>query len=565
MRSVTVRLDDLRTTILCLGYVGENEHTRINIDAKKMYDQYPTASASLTVCPPAGESYPAVITRDGDMVIWDITDSDLVAEGSGEIQLSFTQGETVAKTFIGRFKVSRSLVPTGDIPSGLDDFLTRAGAAMTAIPETIDEALAEAKASGEFDGADGQDGQDGADGFSPIATVTKSGNKATISITDANGTTTAEVTDGADGAPGQDGAPGIDGFSPRATVSKSGSTATITITDAAGTTTAQISDGESADIIDDTAGAGDTDKVWSADKSSSLLTEINSRPEVKDSTKTGVDLDVSDPSGNVILRMKNGHIMTKEFDSSVVSENKSSSAVADLDVSDVNGNVIARLKDGNIETKNFKSNLIRQLTGLKWSVIGDSLTEHNIRATKNYHDYIAEETGITVNNMGHSGCGYAKVGGYGKNFIGIAGEIPSDTDVITVFGSGNDMSAGLSLGDVTDTGTSTLCGCINETLDVIYESYPLVPLGVVTPTPWKNSEPSDGTTTMSQYCEKIVQICALRGIPCLDLYHSSLLHPDDADFRDIAYSHDEGDGVHPDENGHKIIAPRFRQFLFSLI
>lgn len=52
-------------------------------------------------------------------------------------------------------------------------------------------------------GQDGADGAPGADGFSPIATVTKSGDTATISITDANGTTTATVTDGADGAAGQ--------------------------------------------------------------------------------------------------------------------------------------------------------------------------------------------------------------------------------------------------------------------------------------------------------------------------------------------------------------------------
>ena len=39
-------------------------------------------------------------------------------------------------------------------------------------------------------------GEAGADGFSPVATVTKSGDTATISITDAEGTTTATVTDG---------------------------------------------------------------------------------------------------------------------------------------------------------------------------------------------------------------------------------------------------------------------------------------------------------------------------------------------------------------------------------
>ena len=41
-------------------------------------------------------------------------------------------------------------------------------------------------------------GQDGDDGYSPTATVTKSGDTATITITDVNGTTTATVTDGSD-------------------------------------------------------------------------------------------------------------------------------------------------------------------------------------------------------------------------------------------------------------------------------------------------------------------------------------------------------------------------------
>lgn len=51
-------------------------------------------------------------------------------------------------------------------------------------------------------GATGANGQDGADGYSPTATVTKSGDTATISITDKNGTTTATVSDGTDGTNG---------------------------------------------------------------------------------------------------------------------------------------------------------------------------------------------------------------------------------------------------------------------------------------------------------------------------------------------------------------------------
>lgn len=93
------------------------------------------------------------------------------------------------------------------------------------------------------DGTDGTDGQDGQDGYSPTATVSKSGDTATISITDKDGTTTASIKDGVDGTDGQD---GQDGYSPTANVTKSGATATITITDKNGTTTATVTDGTGA-------------------------------------------------------------------------------------------------------------------------------------------------------------------------------------------------------------------------------------------------------------------------------------------------------------------------------
>jgi len=275
MRTATVRLDDLRTTVLNLGYVGENEHTQIRIDSKKMFEQYPTASPSLTVSPPEGESYPAVIERDGDIVIWTITDSDLIHGGEGELQLSFTTGEVVAKTYIGRFKVSRSIMPTGEIPEGIDDFLTRAGAALTAIPETIDEALAEAKASGEFDGPAGpagQDGTDGQDGYSPTATVSKSGKVATITITDKNGTTTAQISDGEGGGTGD-----YADLTNKPQIAGVTLTGNVSLNDLGAAAESDIP--VLTSLIDDTAGSGDTNKVWSADKSASLLSQINDKYE----------------------------------------------------------------------------------------------------------------------------------------------------------------------------------------------------------------------------------------------------------------------------------------------
>lgn len=280
MRSVSVRLEDLRTMILNIGFVGENEHKRFIIDCKKMFDQYPHAAASMTVQPPEGEAYPAVIERDGDFVIWDVTDSDLACEGDGELQLAFTAEPHIAKSYIGKTKVCRSLVPTGDVPSGIDDFLTRAGAALTAIPETIDEALAEAKESGEFDGDDG---------YSPsVATAEITGGHR-ITITDRAGDHSVDVLDG---APGEDGQDGRDGVSPAIAVSEITGGHRVTVTDAAGVDTFDVLDGVKGDTgatgpqgpkgdpgevnIDDTAGAGDTDVTFSADKLTTELSDLKS-------------------------------------------------------------------------------------------------------------------------------------------------------------------------------------------------------------------------------------------------------------------------------------------------
>ena len=49
-----------------------------------------------------------------------------------------------------------------------------------------------------------------------------------------------------------------------------------------------------------------------------LKSAIQQLPPVRDSLKTGVDLDVSDENGNVILRSKDGDILTKWFDSANV-------------------------------------------------------------------------------------------------------------------------------------------------------------------------------------------------------------------------------------------------------
>jgi len=202
--------------------------------------------------------------------------------------------------------------------------------------------------------------------------------------------------------------------------------------------------------------------------------------------------------------------------------------------------------------------------GKKWVCVGDSLTAENIRTTKHYFDYVADVTGITVVNMGYSGSGYARLSNENHAFYQRISDCPTDADVVTIFGSFNDIGAGLPLGTVNDTGTDTLAGCINTTITNLQTVIPLVNLGIVAPTPWATAVPATSGEDFN-YVEMIKAICAKRSIPYLDLWRESNLRPWDADFRALAYSKDDGNGTHPDEEGHKIIAPRFKAFLETLL
>lgn len=99
--------------------------------------------------------------------------------------------------------------------------------------------------------------------------------------------------------------------------------------------------------------------------------DVLKMPRVLETTETDPDLDITDENGAVILRLEDGHIKTKHFDSeeaatkeeikdvSKMPTTKSSTeSGVDLDVADESGNVILRLKDGHIKTKYFNSERI---------------------------------------------------------------------------------------------------------------------------------------------------------------------------------------------------------------
>ena len=345
MRTVSVRVEDLKKIVIPIGFVGENLHTKVIIDSTKVFADYPDAIATMTVQPAAGAAYPAVVVRNGNAVEWDVSDSDLVNVGRGEIQLSFTVDEVIAKSYIGMVRVERSILPAGEVPEPIDDWMNRAETALseidglTASAETLaagSSATAEIaiveghknialgipkgdKGDKGDKGNTGAKGEDGADGFSPTVGVSSITGGHRLTITDANGTQTVDVMDGDKGdtgngiasvalnddytltinytngqsytttsirgAKGDKGNTGATGATPAFSIGTvttgaagSSAAATITGTAAAPVLNLTIPRGNPGDAtIDDTAGAGDTTKVWSADKSSQLKSAIENQ------------------------------------------------------------------------------------------------------------------------------------------------------------------------------------------------------------------------------------------------------------------------------------------------
>jgi len=233
---------NLKNSVLQIGFVGENDRTRVVFECKTVFDEYPSAVPSLAV--KFGTTYPAIVSVDGSDVIWDVKSTDLVQEGEGEIQLTFSVGEVVAKSYIGKIAVKRSLMPSGERPDQIDDWITEANTILGSIPGTIDAALQEAKDSGDFKGDPGEDGEDG---VSPIVSVADITGGHRVTITDATGSRTVDVMDGKEGDPGKPGEDGTDGISPTVSVTPITDGNQITITDKTGPHIFTVMDGKKGD------------------------------------------------------------------------------------------------------------------------------------------------------------------------------------------------------------------------------------------------------------------------------------------------------------------------------
>ena len=188
----------------------------------------------------------------------------------------------------------------------------------------------------------------------------------------------------------------------------------------------------------------------------------------------------------------------------------------------------------------------------KICLFGDSLTEVNSTASKNWTK-LMEDAGFVIQNLAKGGTGFARATQADGRYADQISFVDNGTTIIGVSGSFNDLAVSLPMGDVTDTGNTTICGYINQFFNSLMTMYPTIPIICYVMTPWGTANYNDSKT--KEYAEKLEEICKMNNIPFKSLLTCSTLRPWQEANRQYYYN---TDAVHPNNEGYKII---FRHLL----
>ena len=210
----------------------------------------------------------------------------------------------------------------------------------------------------------------------------------------------------------------------------------------------------------------------------------------------------------------------------------------------------------------------------KIAFIGDSITAGvGVTGSKAYHMYISETgdftclnygigstgwylnaTGSVLSGLGNEGVGVAVDATGNNNFKNMISKIDSTCDAVVIFGGTNDYGGGVTM--------SELDTSIRFVLNYIQTNYPT--MGILVLTPIHRAFPNDVSgevantqgLKLSDYVNKIKNVCAEYAVQCVDLYTSSGLNPENLTNKTTYFT----DGIHPNTAGHKKIASQILDY-----
>lgn len=203
------------------------------------------------------------------------------------------------------------------------------------------------------------------------------------------------------------------------------------------------------------------------------------------------------------------------------------------------------------------------MANVKWLALGDSITNVNQSSPNNYYVRIVNTYGLNGTNLAYAGAGWKHQ--WGINAINDQiNMITSKPDIMTIMAGINDVSNyANALGEVTDTTSDTICGCINIALNNLYGKYPDIRLGIMSPEPngsWSN----DSANLLTNFIAKLEEICLIRSIPYLNMLHCNLRPWANQIGNNKTECYYNGDGTHPNDAGNALIYKKVYEFLRTL-
>lgn len=206
--------------------------------------------------------------------------------------------------------------------------------------------------------------------------------------------------------------------------------------------------------------------------------------------------------------------------------------------------------------------LITSLKGKKWAVIGDGQTEENSHKTVFFPNLVSSVFGIsTVLNYGEDGSTITRKTKQETDSICVrAAMIPSDVDIITVFGGMEDMRQNMTLGKFGNTDTTTFYGALESLCSSLVQRFPGKPMFFVTPISYASPLVNKSGISMKLFATAVCEVCAKYSIPVLDMYSGGSIYMPLTGQK--AYF--SQDGVYLNDNAQRHFANAIVNFLLTL-
>lgn len=152
--------------------------------------------------------------------------------------------------------------------------------------------------------------------------------------------------------------------------------------------------------------------------------------------------------------------------------------------------------------------------------------------------------------------------GIGPSFVERFPGMPDGMDIVVVFGGTNDFGIGNEpIGEITDETADTFNGALNILMKGLKVKYPDAFIVFMTPLHRRTENiPNEFTgAVLPEYIAAIRERAAYYGIHIMDLYAAESLKPTEAYYETMII----GDGIHPNEKGHEVIAEEVMKYLWE--